>query len=263
MAGWGLLGLWTLLLGVVVASILVAVGCIWVGDRALSDSIGQENNSALSPFLTCVALVFGALLGFTVVVAWEQFSSAEGNVTNEASTLATMYRQTVAMPAAEQSEMRVLLRSYADAVRGPEWAKQEGDGGTSDTARNAITGMYRVLGKQDPSTASGPVNGEFLGQLTTLASQRNTRVLDNEPRIPWLLWCGLLFGGIVLVGLMGFMRLESRRGHVILSGAVAVLLGLLLFIVYVLDHPFGTQLGVTSEPFTHSLEVFEAIDRGS
>jgi hypothetical protein len=45
-------------------------------------SVGKELNSALSPFVTTVALVYGALLGFTVVVAWEQFSSAEVNVAN-------------------------------------------------------------------------------------------------------------------------------------------------------------------------------------
>jgi hypothetical protein len=44
----------------------------------------------------------------------------------------------------------------------------------------------------------------------------------------------------------------------VLSSAVAVLLGLLLYIVFCLDHPFGSQLGVTSEPFEHSLEVFDA-----
>ena len=82
-------------------------------------------------------------------------------------------------------------------------------GETSDSARAAITEMYRVLGRQDPDANAAAVNGEFLGQLTVLASQRNTRVLDAEPRIPWLLWCGLIFGGVVLIGLMGFMRLDS------------------------------------------------------
>ena len=48
-----------------------------------------------------------------------------------------------------------------------------------------------------------------------------------------------------------------------LLSAVAVLLGLLLFIVYWLDHPFGNQLGVTSEPFEQSLIVFDSIDRGT
>jgi hypothetical protein len=48
-----------------------------------------------------------------------------------------------------------------------------------------------------------------------------------------------------------------------LLGAVAVLLGLLLFIVFWLDHPFGNQLGVTSEPFEQSQNAFDSIDRGT
>jgi hypothetical protein len=45
--------------------------------------------------------------------------------------------------------------------------------------------------------------------------------------------------------------------------AVAVLLGLLLFVVFWLDHPFGNELGVTSAPFEQSLSVFDSIDRGT
>ncbi len=59
------------------------------------------------------------------------------------------------------------------------------------------------------------------------------------------------------------VRLESTRGHLILSSAVALLLGLLLFIVYWLDHPFENQLGITSAPFKQTLYVFDAIDRGT
>lgn len=257
------MNVWLLFILVIALSVLVAVGSILVANRTIPDSIGREHNSTLSPFVTTVALVYGALLGFTVVVAWEQFSSAEVNVANEASTLATMYRQTVAMPVHEQQEIRILLRKYTTAVQGPEWKKQEElDGGTSDTARSAITEMYRVIGRQDPDAATSAINGEFLGQLTVLASERNTRVLDAEPRIPWLLWCGLVFGGVLLVGLTGFMRLDSTRAHMMLSGAVAILLGLLLFVVYCLDHPFGTQVGITPAPFQHSLEVFDAVDSG-
>jgi hypothetical protein len=257
--------IWLLFALVIVVSVLIAIGMILLADQVIPAGIGREHNSTLSPFLTTVALVYGALLGFTVVVAWEQFSSAEANVANEASTLTTMYRQTVAMPAQQQREIRVLLREYTSAVQGPEWRQQEQNegGGTSDVARGAITEMYRVLGRQDPDAASSAINGEFLGQLTLLASERNTRILDAEPRIPWLLWFGLIFGGVLLVGLTGFLRLDSTRAHIILSGAVSLLLGLLLFVIYCLDHPFGSQTGITPAPFGHSIEVFEAVDKGT
>jgi hypothetical protein len=122
--------------------------------------------------------------------------------------------------------------------------------------------MYRVLGSEQSSVGTSPISQKFLDQLTTLASQRNQRIVDAKPRIPGLLWTGLLFGGVVLLGLGGFMRLGSVRAHLGLLSAVAVLLGLLLFIVFWLDHPFGNELGVTSEPFEQSLSVFDSIDRG-
>jgi len=262
MSGLGLLGFWLFLVLIIAVAIMLALGMIRLADRTLSDSVGQENNSALSPFLTCVALVFGALLGFTVVVAWGQFSAAQSHVSHEASTLTTMYRQTVAMPAPEQTQLRQWLRKYTDAVKGPEWARLD-EGGTSDAARGAITQMYNIVGNPGPSDASRPINQEFLGQLTILTSDRNQRFLDARPRIPPLLWAGLLFGAVVVVGVCGFMRLDSRRGHAILSSAVAVLLALLMFLVFWLDHPFGTQRGITSEPFQKARSVFDAIDQGA
>ncbi len=136
--------------------------------------------------------------------------------------------------------MRDLLRKYTTAVEGPQWEQQD-SGGTSDSARAALTEMYRVVSRQDPNAAPVSSTGSSWASLTVLASQRNARVLDAEPRIPWLLCIGLIFGGLVLIGLMGFMRLESNRGHAVPSSAVAVLLGLLLFIIFCLDHPFGTK----------------------
>src|SRR5215208_3014422 len=102
-------------------SILIGAASVWLADRTLPKPVSEGHNGSLSPFLTCVGLVYGALLGFTIVVAWEQFSSAEANVSNEASTLTTMYRQTVGMPVPEQTQMRKLVRKYTDAVAGAEW----------------------------------------------------------------------------------------------------------------------------------------------
>ncbi len=263
MGHFGMAGLWVLLALALVAAVMIAAGSAFLADRLIGKSVREGHNSALSPFLTCVSLVYGALLGFTIVVAWEQFSSAETNVSNEASTVVTMYRQTVGMPVPEQTQMRMLLRKYAGAVEGPEWRNAMASGSGTETARDALNEMYTVLGKPESSVATNPISQKFLDQLTTLASQRNQRILDAKPRIPGLLWSGLLFGGVVLLAIAGFMRLGSRRAHLALLSAVAVLLGLLLFVVFWLDHPFGNELGVTSQPFEQSLTVFDSIDRGT
>ena len=251
---------WLLVVIGVAVAVLVAVGSILLANRIMS--VSGRDDLTVSPFLTVVGLVYGALLGFTVVVSWQQFSSAAAVVASEASTLTTMYAQTVAMPESEQTQMRQLLRQYVSAVAGPEWDKQ-GSGGTSDSARNAITGMYRIVGSQPPGVASNPINGAFLSQLTVLASDRATRIIDAKPRIPPLLFVALIFGGTVLVALTGFLRLGNTIGHVIVSSSIAVLLGLLLCIIFSLDHPFGSERGITPAPFQHAVEVFDAVDRGA
>ena len=257
----GSLSPWLVLALIVAVAILLVVGSLWLGKRALPN-VGREHNPTLATFLTIVGLVYGTLIGFTVVVSWQQFSSAQAVVAGEASSLTTMYGQTIAMPEPEQTQIRQLLRQYASAVAGPEWDKQA-SGGTSDSARNAITGMYRIVGSQPPSVASSPINGAFLNQLSVLASDRTARMLDAKSRIPPLLWAGLIFGGVVIVGFTGFLRLGRTLNNAVLSGTIAVLLGLLLCIVVMLDHPFGTQRGITPEPFNRSLPAFDAVDRGT
>ena len=257
----GSLSPWLVLALIGAVAILLVAGSLWLGKRALPN-VGTEHNPTLATFLTIVGLVYGTLIGFTVVSSWQQFSSAQAVVAGEASSLTTMYGQTIAMPEPEQTQMRQLLRLYASAVAGPEWEKQA-SGGTSDSARNAIIGMYRIVGSQSPSVASSPINGAFLNQLSVLASDRTARMLDAKPRIPPLLWAGLIFGGTVLVALTGFLRLRSTIGHAIVSSTIAVLLGLLLCIVFSLDHPFGNERGITPAPFQHAVEVFDAVDRGA
>ncbi|ABK65793.1 MULTISPECIES: bestrophin-like domain [Mycobacterium avium complex (MAC)] len=254
MSGPGL-PLWLLLVCAVAAAIAVAVGAIWLGRRLLH---GRQQNPAIASFLTVVGFVYGALLGFTVVATWEHFSSTQVVVSAEASALTTMYRQSVAMPEPERTEIQELLRKYAGAVAGPEWNKQRNEG-----ARAAITRMYRTVGRQQPNIAARPINQQFLNQLSELASDRNERIVGTKPRIPPLLWAGLIFGAVVLVAFTGFLRLGSTVGHVVVSGTVAVLLALLLCTVFELDHSYATDQRITSGPFQHALDIFDAVDNDS
>lgn len=148
---------WLLLAVVVVGAVLIAVAAVWLPSRIVSRDARPEHNSILSPFLTVVGLVFGALLSFTVVVGWQQFLSAEVNVSNEASTLTTMYRQTIAMPQPEQSQLRQQLRRYPEATQGPEWGRQEFSH-IHNEGRGAIAETYRILGGMQSDVASSAIN---------------------------------------------------------------------------------------------------------
>lgn len=70
-------------------------------------------------------------------------------------------------------------------------------------------------------------------------------------------------GAVVLVAFTGFLRMGSTVGHVIVSSTVAVLLGLLLCVVFQLDHSYATDQRITSGPFQHALDIFDSVDNDS
>lgn len=261
MGDFGMVGAWVMLVVVVVGAVLLAVGTVLLASRVIARDTRPEHNSVLSPFLTVVGLVYGALLGFTVVVGWQQYLSAETNVSNEASTLVTLYRQTVAMPQPQQTQVREQLRRYAAAVQGPEWGREE-FGAISNNGRSALTEMYRIVGTSKSDGTASAINSQFLSQLAVLTSDRSARILNSSPRIPTLLWFSLVFGSVVLISLASFMRLENNRAHMVLVSSVTVLLALLLYLVFMLDHPYG-PMGVTPQRFSHAVMVFDLIDRGT
>ena len=69
MGDYGIAGLWGLLALALVAAVGIAAAAMWLAHRTLAEPVGEGHNGALSPFMTCVGLVYGALLGFVIVVA--------------------------------------------------------------------------------------------------------------------------------------------------------------------------------------------------
>ena len=251
---------WELLVLSVGAFTLLGAGGVWATHGRLRTRAGRDHNDVVVPIYATAAVIYAVLLAFIVIAVWELYTAANDNVANEASALTTMYRITEAMPKAERAQLRVELRDYTEAVIGPEWKVQE-NGNTSPAARVAVLQIYRTLGRYPTTTATTPVDDEFVSQLSTMASDRNKRTLAAQDRLPWILWLGLVAGGIVVVLMGAALFMENVLPHAAVSGVVGALVGVLLFSTVVLDRPFQGKLGIKPDAFDHSLAVYTQVDR--
>ena len=251
---------WELLVLIVVVSALLGGGGAWFGHRRLEGRAGEGHNDVLVPIYATAAVIYAVLLAFIVIAVWEQYTAAKDNVAGEASALTTLDRETEAMPNPERGQLRVLLRDYTEAVVGPEWKLQE-SGGASPAARTAVTEIYRTLGRHPSTTATTPIDQEFVSQMSVVASDRNKRTLASQDRLPWVLWLGLVAGGLIVVMMSSVLYMENVWLHAALSSVVGVLVGVLLFSTVVLDRPFQGKLGIKPDAFDHSLSVFKQVDQ--
>ncbi|HSX21323.1 MAG TPA: hypothetical protein VLE97_00950 [Gaiellaceae bacterium] len=261
MTEFGPLTFWELLALIVAgAAILGSVGVLFV-HRWLEGRVREGHNDVVIPIYATAGVIYAVLLAFIVIAVWEQFSSAKENVSTEASALTTLYRETAGIPPPLQGRLRTLLRDYTESVATTEW-KVQAHGGTSPAARKDLIEVYSALGKLGPGQST-PVEQGFVADFSIMAAARTKRTLASQDRLPWLLWVGLIAGALVVLVMTWFLYMESMWLHAGLSGAVAVLIGLLLFTTLVMDRPFSGKLGIKPEAFDHALRVFDSVDQTS
>jgi hypothetical protein len=255
--------LYLLAAGVIGFSVVYALVGVIAGRRVMQHHMREGHNDVLVPIFLTSGTIYAVLLAFLVIAVWETYGAAKDNAAEESSTLSILYRQTNGMPDKQQSQMRLLLRGYTEAVIKDEWPKQAIDGSASAIARKAVGDIYRMYKTMDPRVAASPVGLEFLATMRVVAADRDRRRLQATDELPGVLWFGLILGGLIVIGMSFLLYMEVTWPHVLITALMSALIGTLLFITMLLNHPFSGPLEIQPDGFEHSLSVFDSVDRGN
>jgi hypothetical protein len=248
---------------IVGAPAILAALCVAAARMFLQGKVREGHNDVLVPLFLTAGTIYAVMLGFLVVVVWEAYGDAKGNVGAEASTLTTMYRMTNGMNPAELKPMREHIRAYTEAVADKEWAIQAKTGGASPEARRQVAEIYREFAMMPRDVEMSSINREFLQQFSVVTAARNKRTLQAGEDVPWVLWFGLIGGAAIVVAMSCFLYMDRLWPHIMGSVVLTVLIGVLLFVTVILAKPFQGALALKAEPFEHSLSVYKAVDSGN
>lgn len=234
------------------------------GRRLIRAHVAAFHNEVMISLFAAAGVVYAVLLGFLVVVVWEAYDGAHRNLADEAATLVPLYRLTYGMQAKEGTEMRKLIRGYAEAVIQDEWPTLGTSRAGSMKARRAIGDIDRVFARVDPATkaADAQVDSEFLSTKSKVVADRNERLLEANDTIPWVMWLGAVGGGAIVMLMSFFIYMERAWPHLLMASLMGSLIGLLLSIMAMLANPFTGPLALSAEHFQSALSVMDDADRG-
>ena len=203
--------------------------------------------------------LYAVLLGLVVVDAMETFSTARMTVERESDALANMYILASRLPAEKAQAFQSLCLSYAHEVVEREWPLM--DQGKSDPeARNLTYLFFREIADVEPATENlKAVYPLLLEQGMELRDQRRMRTTIATHGLPIIEWVVLCLGAIVTVTFTYFFRLDSFKVQLTLTGMVALLIALNLYLVVLFGNPFSGDLHVEAEPFQTDLQIFERL----
>jgi Protein of unknown function (DUF4239) len=98
---------------------------------------------------------------------------------------------------------------------------------------------------------------ESLDQIQTLNNARRMRLVASDEGVPGVLWSVLIFGGIAAVGFTYLFGMQNTWAHRLMVVTLAAVIGLVLFTVAALGHPFEGGARIGTGAFDLILERFD------
>jgi hypothetical protein len=225
----------------------------------------QRHNDVAGFIYAALGVIYAVLLALVVIAVWQQFQAADETVEQEANATAEIAWLAHRLPEPRGSHIQELCRSYAEEVVNKEWPLMErGEVPSMTQTRGTPTGWTIIddiranLQDFDPHTkADEQLYAKGLDQVEELNDARRLRLVAAEAGVPGVLWSVLIFGAIAAVGFTYLFGMESTWAHRLMVLTLAAVIGLVLFTVGALEHPFSGGAHIGTGAFELILERFD------
>src|SRR6516162_9864506 len=213
----------------------------WIhSEKRANDMVGF----ALSSF----SVLYGLLVGILAVAAYQNFSSVNDIVNKEASSVGALFRDLRGYPQPSKGVLRDDLRDYARNVIDRSWPLQQ-QGIVPTEESHLMTKFIDDLFSFEPSKKSEEIlHAEALRQLNSLVELRRTRLANVTTGIPAVFWWVVAIGAVITIILLSTLDMEIHV-HLFLGAVVSLFLGLVIFLIAAMDHPFRGQVSVGPDAY--------------
>lgn len=242
---------WLLALLIVTLFVTLSLSGLYLVHRrlhrtALSDHI---DNGTVGWFFSGLTLFYGLLLGLLTVAAWGNFNQTTTIASQEAATIATLYRDLAGYPKTAQNELRYRLRQYVHVVIEKSWpAQQQGKLPTTETA---VLNLFQkhLFSLEEFSEGQLVLHAETIRAYNSLVELRRQRLEAINGGVPGVIWAVVLLGAMATIFFSYCFVVKSFLLHATLTGVLSAMIGLMVFLLVVLDHPFWGEVSVSSDAY--------------
>lgn len=250
------LPLWlSALLVVVLPSVVAMCGPVLVRRRIPLEHLAENNEVAGFKFAV-LGVVYAVLLGFAVIVVWEKFRDAEVAVVQEASGVVAIARLSNGLDAGSRGVVHERLTRYVQAVITDDWPAMA-SAKVSPRVNQVLDALYMSVLSINPSTPrEAATMAALLTELDTVTQGRRTRLLLSSGAVPGVLWTALSVGAVVTLAFTFFFGTRSVRAQALMSGMLAIVTFMGLFVVVEIGHPFTGPVSVGPDALQLALEAF-------
>ena len=238
--------LWELILAVVVAPTVVAIGCQVFVRRLFGVERLKRNNEVAGFLFAAIGVVYAVLLAFVVIAVWEKFSEGQTTVARESAAAAALF-QYAEGGEPEAARLHDDLVAYLKLTIEKDWPAMEAESEDPETT-HALDAVYRAaMALNRAGTRSTADMSEVFTQLDDLTLARRVRLHLSTGLVPDVIWMALFAGAGLTVYFALFFGSPNALAQIAMTAILSILLTSGLVVIVSLDLPFSGPVHVAPE----------------
>src|SRR6266436_7099642 len=230
---------------------------VYLVRKTYSADVLKENHEVAAIIFNAFGLFYGVMVAFVVFATWNGYDEATKNLQMEASEALDIFHSAESFPDPANKIIQQGLRDYVASVYNDEVQRMsQGEIGVYSGGAHA---SLRTLFSQMDATSipNRELYAESLRCLNNLAQYRRMRIFAGNDTVPPVIWLVLLVGGVFAVSYTFFFGMKNIRAQYLITTTLTVMLTSILFLIYVLDHPFTGTSRVSLEPLREAMAAVE------
>ena len=222
-------------------------------------NIGQGDAEFGGAMVQAILVFYALAIALVAVSTWEEHSSISEQSSQEAATIATLYRQTLLYPDDMRDELQQGLVEYTTFIVDQAWPAQA-RGEVPEGAVDVITDIQSTLGSYEPaSPGMEAVHAQALDSFRDMVELRRLRLDAVGGHLSVAMWAFVLVGAAISLGSSYLFVVGDPRLHMILVGLLATIIGMVVVLIAAYDSPFVGDLAVSSDSYRLVLDAAKAV----
>jgi Protein of unknown function (DUF4239) len=218
----------------------------WILPRLRSHPEDSEFSGAM---LQAVMVFYGLAVALIAVSVWQSYSDVTKITSQEATTLAALYRDVSSYPETIRPQLQERVREYVDQIIHQAWPLQE-SGQTPTAGVELMNRFQETLDKFEPASEGQKIlHAETLRSYNQVIQARRLRLDAVNTRLPGILWFIIVAGAFISLTSSFFFKVEDARFQGIHVVLLATFIGLIIFMILALDRPFRGDLRLRPAPY--------------
>lgn len=202
-------------------------------------------------------VIYAVLIAFVVFAAWSSYDGTSKNLELEVNKLASLFMDAGAFKEPTKRHVQETVASYAQSVVDLEWPLLAKRAHSADEVREKLDAIWHAYVDVEMDQVRNPqMYQEALQQLNAMAEFRRLRIFASRENTPAIIWIVLIAGGLISVAYILFFGMERKRAQKFMISVYTIMNSMVLYLIFVLDHPFVGYNAISNEPFKAVLRGF-------